>query len=223
MSLLRLEHNLYARNETDEKAPQIYSTQNPSTSLRPRLETSPPANLREYYQVIVENNLFRPLGWQKPNREPQYILTGTIIDSEGKKARAFIIDQSSNKYYYASVGDKIDGDMLVRIEPNQIHLDRNGETYQVGMSSNLFLGELKLGRRESGAPKGGSKSPLGKATINSSPSQASQAENRGNNRAEFRRLRERLRNATPEERQRLIQQFRNRPGRGGGERGRRIR
>ena len=61
----------------------------------------------DFYRVVVENNLFRPLGWQRPDCEPQYTLMTTLIESEGNRARAYMMDRRSNQFYYVGVGEKI--------------------------------------------------------------------------------------------------------------------
>merc|ERR1712169_141934 len=49
----------------------------------------------EYYKVIVDNNLFRPLGWRPPNNKPRYTLIGTWISSNSVIAKALILEQRS--------------------------------------------------------------------------------------------------------------------------------
>ena len=62
---------------------------------------------QNFYRVIVENNLFRALGWRKPKRESDYVLIGTLIEQNGKVAKAFVMEQRSSRYYSVSVGGKI--------------------------------------------------------------------------------------------------------------------
>ena len=47
-----------------------------------------------YYNPISENNLFRPLGWKKPDSSPKYELIATIISED--YTRAYIRDVSSS-------------------------------------------------------------------------------------------------------------------------------
>lgn len=68
----------------------------------------------DFYRVIVENNLFRNLGWKKPNRKPQYTLIATLIESKGNISKAFVMEQRENQYYYVSVGEKWGTPLLER-------------------------------------------------------------------------------------------------------------
>ena len=52
-----------------------------------------------FYRVIVENNLFRPLGWQMPRREPKYVLIATLLESHGKMAKALLMENASKQTY----------------------------------------------------------------------------------------------------------------------------
>ena len=67
----------------------------------------------DFYRVIVENNLFCPLGWQKPNSEPQYTLIATLIEPERNTARVLLMDRKSNQSYYVAIGEKV-GNAIVK-------------------------------------------------------------------------------------------------------------
>ena len=67
----------------------------------------------DFYRVIVENNLFRPLGWQKPDSEPQYTLIATLIEPERNTARVLLMDRKSNQSYYVAIGEKV-GNAIVK-------------------------------------------------------------------------------------------------------------
>ena len=47
-----------------------------------------------FYRVIIENNLFRPLGWQRPNRNPEYALIATWIGTQGAVAKALVMEEN---------------------------------------------------------------------------------------------------------------------------------
>ena len=60
----------------------------------------------DFYRVIIENNLFRPLGWQRPNRDPEYALVATWIGTQGTVAKALVMERKSNQLYYVARGEK---------------------------------------------------------------------------------------------------------------------
>ncbi|MDE0635383.1 MAG: hypothetical protein OXI43_05975 [Candidatus Poribacteria bacterium] len=93
----------------------------------------------DFYKVIVENNIFRPLGWRPPNREPQYTLIGTAIDPNGTRVEAFILEERSNKFYIMSVGDKVGDAVVQEIEKKKVTLDKNGETITLRGGNDPFL------------------------------------------------------------------------------------
>ena len=53
-----------------------------------RKEAGERESVGDFYRVIIENNLFRPLGWQRPNRDPEYALVATWIGTKGTVAKA---------------------------------------------------------------------------------------------------------------------------------------
>ena len=93
----------------------------------------------EYYKVIVDNNLFRPLGWRPPNNKPRYTLIGTWISSNGVTAKALILEQRSNQTYYVSIGEKVGEATVEGIKSNQVSLDLSGDIKMIKSESMQFL------------------------------------------------------------------------------------
>jgi len=93
----------------------------------------------DYYQVIVDNNLFRPLGWKPPHEEPAYTLIGTAIDPNGNQSEAFVLEKSSNQFYVVGIGEKV-GDMVVTdIDQKEVSLNNDGETITLSSGNMQFL------------------------------------------------------------------------------------
>jgi len=111
-----------------------------------------------YYQAIQQFNLFRPLGWQPPNKGPKYELLATKIPENGLP-KALIRESVSNRIYYVGLGDEITSSKVVKIESSQVSLNQAGKVIDLTGSSVQFLrlssdkGE-KEGRRGRGE-KGG--------------------------------------------------------------------
>ena len=92
-----------------------------------------------YYDVIAENNLFRPLGWTPPKRQPKYALIATLLESRGGTAKALLMENASEKTFYVTVGEKI-GDMTVEsIKARQVKLNTSGEVLTLKVPSIAFL------------------------------------------------------------------------------------
>ena len=156
--------------------------------------TEPNGNA-DFYRVIVENNLFRPLGWRKPDREPQYTLIATLIESEGNKARAFLMDRKSNQSYYVAIGEKV-GDAIVKdIKSNQVTLYKVGNTMTIRAEWNPFLSSSS--RNSGGAP-----------TLNRGNRSNQNSENRDSKQLNLMEMKRRVQNASPEERKRIMEQYR---------------
>ena len=64
----------------------------------------------EYYDVISEYNLFRPLGWKPPNLKPRFELLGTIVGENF--ARAYFKNIRNSRIVIVSVGDRLDSDVI---------------------------------------------------------------------------------------------------------------
>ncbi len=165
-----------------------------------------------FYRVIVENNLFRPLGWTQPNTGPDYVLAGTWVASNGRRAKALVMERRSNKAYYVSPGEKVGNATVEKIAPNQVTLNTSGKVLTLKADSIQFL---NVSGGSSGGPSGGppqgpppqQKGGEGKVGNPSGP---------GENQPNFEQMQDRLRNASPEERRQMIEQFRQRGGGGGG-------
>lgn len=93
-----------------------------------------------FYHVIVENNIFRPLGWKEPNSVPKYVLIGTLIDSRGGIiAKALLKENASNQTHYVTTGEKVGTATVEKIEPRQVRLNISGEILTLKAPSIQFL------------------------------------------------------------------------------------
>lgn len=94
----------------------------------------------DYYQIIVDNNIFRPLGWKPPNEEPEYTLIGTSYDPTEDSSEAFVLENRSNQFHIVRVGEKI-GDAIVKeITEKKVSLYKDGELITLNNSRVGFLG-----------------------------------------------------------------------------------
>ncbi len=180
-----------------------------------------------FYKTIVDHNLFRPLGWTPPNNEPSYSLIGTkAIDGSDAISQATLLEKRSNRYHFVTIGTKL-GDMTVTdIQSKQVTLDKAGETIKLKTS-----GFQPLTAKRGGGDRGGNRGEGGSERADNNNSERNrgnqadaerreQAEQQERANAERNRrgeMMERMRNASPEERRRMIERFR---GDRGGRRGR---
>ncbi|MCZ6675988.1 MAG: hypothetical protein O7E52_01935 [Candidatus Poribacteria bacterium] len=153
----------------------------------------------DFYRVVIENNLFRNLGWKKPNRKPQYTLMATLIESKGNIAKAFVMEQRENQYYYVSVGEKVGDATVKKIRSNEVMLYQAGNMLTIRTESSQFL---------SGSDgEGGEPRPSNRENR---PNRNS--ENRDGKQPNLKKMKNRFQNASPEEIQRMKEEFRRAQG-----------
>lgn len=170
----------------------------------------------DYYRVVIENNLFRPLGWQRPDRNPDYALIATWIGTRGTVAKALVTERRSNQLYYVARGEKVGDAIIEKIEANQVSLKVSNDIVTLKTEGMQFLSDSsrsddKRGEGEESAD-GGERSR--------DERRGERAERRGGNR-ERDALREWLRTASPEERREKLEAIRRQRGGGGKRAGRR--
>lgn len=146
----------------------------------------------DFYRVIIENNIFRPLGWQKPNTEPQYSLIATIIGSEGDAAKAVIMERRSDKFFYVSVGEKVGEAVVKSIKSDEVTLDTAGEQLRI---------------RAEWTPIISSSSRRGVSTMNREKRSNKNSENRSGMPMNADEMRRKFQNSSPDNIKRMLEQM----------------
>ncbi|RKU07171.1 hypothetical protein C6502_18025 [Candidatus Poribacteria bacterium] len=182
-----------------------------------RKEARERESVGDFYRVIVENNLFRPLGWRRPNRDPEYALVATWIGTQGTVAKALVMERKSSQLYYVARGEKVGDAIVENIAANQVSLKGSDDIVTLKAESMQFLSGSSRSRDKSGEGEGDAASE----ERPNDERREQRAARRGANR-ERDALREWLRNASPEERRRKLEAIRRERG-GGGRRGGRAR
>lgn len=76
-----------------------------------------------FYQIIIDNNLFRPLGWQPETPQPKFMLIGTAIaKNTTQHTKAFIVERQSGQLHIVQVNDRMGEQLVKRIEAKQVIL-----------------------------------------------------------------------------------------------------
>ena len=181
----------------------------------------------DFYRTIVDNNIFRPLGWRPPNKEPEYKFIGTSVDEKnGARSEAYVREQRSNKFYMVTIGDKVGDAVVKEISEKEIILDKDGETITLRGGNMQFL-------KASGSSRSSARSNerTESANNNNSSRSSSDKERAAKEAAEAKRraeesmrraqeMRNRFMNASRGDRERMMREFRERGGfrgrRGGG-------
>ncbi len=83
----------------------------------------------DFYRTIVDNNLFRPLGWRPPRTRTAYRLLGTILPTEKRtEAQAILQSTTGDKIHIVTFGDTLDSETTVTdIQLKQVTLEASGQ------------------------------------------------------------------------------------------------
>ena len=96
-----------------------------------------------FYRTIIENNIFRPLGWTPPKPTPVYRLLGTVISTDGTNGRAILQEIASERLHFLTVGDKVGDAMVTEILSKQVTLDNGGQAVTLKMGRLQFLSQTR--------------------------------------------------------------------------------
>jgi hypothetical protein len=174
-----------------------------------------------YYQVITDNNLFRPLGWTKPDLTPKFELIGTIVGEDF--ARAYVKNIGRNRLLVVSAGDSLGDDVVDKIT-NENVIMKSGKSYVGNGLSFLSSGSNKRKRTVARSQQTSNDTTRTTRTSKSGSTESTervQGRSRGQERSQWEGQVQRFQTATPEERSRMIEEFRSMRGNRGGGRGRR--
>ena len=94
-----------------------------------------------FYRTIVDNNLFRPLGWTPPHPREPYRLLGTRTPTDGRsKAQAILQKTSAGRTFTVTIGETLDPyTTLVDIQPKQVTLEKAGVRRTLHLSTTPLL------------------------------------------------------------------------------------
>ena len=93
----------------------------------------------DFYRVIIENNLFRPLGWTPPSKNTTpYRLLGTLL-SRDTLARTILQDSTSQQIYIVTLGETLGAFHVAEIHPRQVTLENGERTITLRLDKPLFL------------------------------------------------------------------------------------
>ena len=96
-----------------------------------RVQRTPPAvfDTETYYRTIIENNLFRPLGWTPPRPRESYRLLGTKLATDANTPpQAILQSTTGHQTYIVTLGSNLDADtQVVDIQSKQVTLSTYGQ------------------------------------------------------------------------------------------------
>ncbi len=93
----------------------------------------------DFYQVIITNNLFRPLGYRKPSPPPPYQLIATVINHGQATNKALLRRRKDGRMYYVGIGEVFSGAKVERIEPKSVTLLIGGQSMKFRLPRTVLL------------------------------------------------------------------------------------
>lgn len=173
-----------------------------------------------FYKTIIDNNLFRPLGWTPPNNEPAYSLVGTAVDANGRISQATLLEKRSNRYHFVRIGTKL-GDMTVKdIQAEQVILDKAGKPVTLKEGPVQFLttsrgreGGREGGRSEGDSEKAGNDGQNRGNQMDAAKRREMEMKEQAANQQKWRQeMMEKMKEVSADERREMMEQFRRRRG-----------
>ena len=97
--------------------------------------------LPEYYQVIIDNNLFLPLGWKaEVKSDVPFQLVGTVLKDALGDYQAVLKSVDTQQVYFVTLDEAQDGWHLVMIEPKRVVLEKGDRRITLALNEqHLFL------------------------------------------------------------------------------------
>ena len=92
------------------------------------LETLKQFQKTDFYRTIIDNNLFRPLGWTPPRPQDHYRLLGTILPKDDRTPPTAIIETTTgHTTHIVSINDNLDADTkVISIKNKSVTISING-------------------------------------------------------------------------------------------------
>ena len=114
-----------------------------STEMSSKRVSSPDGEeeLPEYFQVIIDNNLFLPLGWKtEVKSDVPFQLVGTVLKDALGDYQAVLKSVDTQQVYFVTLDEVQDGWHLVMIEPKRVVLEKGDRRITLALNEqHLFL------------------------------------------------------------------------------------
>ena len=161
----------------------------------------------EYYNIITTNNLFRPLGWTLPKTTPKYQLIGTWISVNSKERVAYVRNVRTNKIDRLAIGDIINNNTIVHIKQNEIQMN-TGKKYKNPTLQFLNFSTSKRSSKRTSTNNSRSKANTKKEEEKDTTSKTERRSRRPG-RVNWESQIKKFQNASPEDQQKMIEEFRS--------------
>jgi len=95
----------------------------------------------DFYRTLIDNNLFRPLGWRAARPTEPYRLIGTLIPTDDQTPRQAIVQRTTTQSTdTVTIGETLDtGTTVVDIQPKQVTLEKDGHQRTLTLNTTPLL------------------------------------------------------------------------------------
>ncbi|MCG9134822.1 hypothetical protein J5I95_24455 [Candidatus Poribacteria bacterium] len=99
--------------------------------------------------TIIDNNIFRPLGWTPPRPIEPYRLLGTVLPTDDRTPpKAILQTTTGQRTLIVSTGEQIDAETeVVEIQRKQVRLSTEGQTRTLTLTAPHFLNPSRVSNR----------------------------------------------------------------------------
>ncbi|RKU06987.1 hypothetical protein C6503_24760 [Candidatus Poribacteria bacterium] len=108
-----------------------------------RVQRTPPRvfDSEAFYRTIIDNNIFRPLGWRPPVPREPYRLLGTVLSRDAHTPpKAIIQTTAGQQTYTVTTGEQLDTNITVTdIQPRMVILDKAGQQITLKLEISPWL------------------------------------------------------------------------------------
>lgn len=114
------------------------------TSSEPGSSPDREEELPEYFQVIIDNNLFLPLGWKaEVKSDIPFQLVGTVLTDALGYYQAVLKSVDTQRVYFLTLNEAQDGWRLVTIERKRVVLEKGDRRITLALNEqHLFINRL---------------------------------------------------------------------------------
>lgn len=123
-------------------APKIEKKEYRDTKLYEHLKPKTVDPQKTFYNTIIENNIFAPLGYKPPQKTPTYRLLGTKIPVDKITETTAMLQETvgEKKIHFVTIGTKIGQDMMVMdIQPKQIIIKKDNRQIRIKLNTRILL------------------------------------------------------------------------------------
>ena len=126
---------------------RVVSVERPETQTETEMSSEQASSpdgeeeLPEYFQVIIDNNLFQPLGWKaEVKSDVPFQLVGTVLKDALEHYQAVLKSVDTQQVYFVTLNEAQDGWRLVMIEPKRVVLEKGDRRITLALNEqHLFI------------------------------------------------------------------------------------